>query len=129
MSGMQRVQKIRALEHQRALRDLANVEADLARSRAALTAQEDAFMSQAQRAPVTAAQLVDAEISRVGLTHRIAQLSQSREQAAAASRAAAMANKQVELMVERQHSAALAEREGKEARAMDELAAQTWNRK
>lgn len=129
MSGMQRVQKIRALEHQRALRNLANVDGELARSRAALTAQEVAFMNQAQHAPITAAQLVDAEASRVGLTRRIALLAQSREQAAAASRASALAHKQVELMVERQRTAKQAEADIKEARLMDEMASQAWHRK
>ena len=129
MSGMQRVQKIRAMEHQRAMRNLATVDGELARSRAALSAQERALMTQAQRAPLTAAQLVDADAQRAGLTRRIASLAQSREQAASATRASALASKQVELMVERQRAAALVESEAREARAMDELGAQAWNRR
>ncbi len=129
MSGMQRVQKIRAMEHQRALRNLATVDGELARSRAALSAQERALMAQAQRAPITAAQLVDADAQRAGLTRRIASLAQSREQAATATRASALASKQVELMVERQRAAALAESEARDARVMDELGAQAWNRR
>lgn len=129
MSGMQRVQKIRDLEHQRAMRNLATVDGELARSRAALSAQERNLMQQVQVAPVSAAQLVDAEAHRLGLTRRIATLAASREQAATATRASALASKQVELMVERQRAAALAESEAKEARLMDELGAQAWNRK
>jgi len=128
VSGMHRVQKIRAIEHQRAMRNLATVEGEIARSRAALSAQERAMMAEVQRAPVTAAQLVEADAQRAGLTRRIASLAQSREQAASVTRASALANKQAELMVERQRAAAIAESETREGRLMDELAAIAWNR-
>jgi flagellar biosynthesis chaperone FliJ len=126
MSAMKRLERLRVIQHEMSLRELADVDAQLDATKSAIA---DAAQAMMNRAAITdAASLVDADLQRRALDKRMAALHVTRAQRAEASRHNAIERKQVEMLVTRERERIYSERETAEARAMDELGAQLWSR-
>ena len=126
--GMKRLERLRTVQHDMAMRDLSDVDRKIEDSRAQLSSVSADVLQKAQAATIDVNALMDADLSRKAIENRIVQLGSLRATRADAANAAAMAKKQAEMLVQRTRERTLAEREGAEARAMDEMAAQIWRR-
>lgn len=125
---MKRLERLRTVQHDMAMRDLSDVDRKIEDSRAQLSSVSADVLQKAQAATIDVNALMDADLSRKAIENRIVQLGSLRATRADAANAAAMAKKQAEMLVQRTRERTLAEREGAEARAMDEMAAQIWRR-
>ena len=126
MSAMKRLERLRVVQHEMSLRDLAEVDTQLDATKSAIADVAQAMLSGA--AVTDAATLLDADQTRRALEKRMAALHVMRAHRAEASRHNAIERKQAEMLVTRERDRLYAERETAEARVMDELATQQWRR-
>lgn len=125
---MKRLERLRTVQHDMAVRDLADVDFKIEASKAQLSANAAEMLAKARSETIDINALLDADLSRKAIENRIVQLASVRVTRVNEANAAAMAKKQAEMLVQRKKEEINAERDTLEARAMDEMASQIWRR-